>query len=178
MEVEKIVQRCIQGDEKSQRLLYEQFKHPLFTVCLRYGRDRSEAEDMFQEGFIRIFKDLHQFKGNGPIGAWMRKVMVHSALQYIRKWKRGFSHLEFDEEYMEELSVPETAYAQLGVKELTDLIQRLPIGYRTVFNLFVIEGYSHREISEQLGISENTSKTQLFKAKAALRAALEKLILS
>lgn len=161
----------------AQRYLYDQYKISLFTVCLRYSRDRSEAEDILQEGFIKIFKDLHQYTGKGDIGAWMRKVMVNTALQYLRKWKKDWQHYD-SQEYLEVFQNTETIFQKLGLEELTQLIQQLPEGYKIVFNLYVIEGYSHKEIAELLGISENTSKTQLFKAKGALRKKLEQQLLA
>jgi len=126
---------------------------------------------MLQEGFIKIFKDLRQFSGKGSIGGWMRRVMVTTALQYLRKWKKDWKH-EDAADYQESISTSETILPQLGLQELTKLIRALPNGYKVVFNLYVIEGYSHKEIGALLGISENTSKTQLFKAKAALKKQL------
>jgi len=146
----------------------------LFTVCLRYSRDRSEAEDILQEGFIKIFKDLNQYAGKGAIGAWMRKVMVNTALQYIRKWKKDWQH-EDSQDYQNAFQNNAVVFQKLGLEELTKLIQKLPQGYKIVFNLYIIEGYSHKEIANILGISESTSKTQLFKAKAALRQQVAKM---
>jgi len=177
MDIEKAIQLAIKGQPTAQRFLYEQYKVQLYTVCLRYGRDRSEAEDILQEGFIKILKDLHQYSGKGSIGGWMRKVMVNTALQYLRKWKKDWNHLD-SQDYQEAFQVSETVFHKLGLEELTRLIQQLPAGYRVVFNLYVIEGYAHKEIADLLGVSENTSKTQLFKAKAALRKKLEKQLLS
>ena len=177
MDQAKIIAASIKGDEQAQRYLYEKFKVARFGICLRYARDRSEAEDILQEGFIKIFKDLKQYNGKGSLGGWMRRVMVNAALQYLRKWKREFLHVNV-EENQANLEAPAIVYSKLGADELTLLIQRLPLGYRTIFNLYVVEGYPHKEIAEKLGISENTSKTQLRKAKAALRAMLEKQILT
>jgi RNA polymerase sigma-70 factor (ECF subfamily) len=177
MNLEKIIKAAKRGNPKAQRYLYEQYKVGLFTVCLRYSRDRLEAEDILHEGFIKIFKDLHQYTGKGSIEAWMRKVMVNTALQYLRKWKRDWQHVD-SFEYEDAIQSQEVVFQKLGLEELTRMIQQLPDGYKIVFNLYVIEGYSHREIAELLGISENTSKTQLFKAKATLRKQLEKRLLS
>ena len=177
MELAEVIILAKKGNPIAQKHLYEAYKVPLFIVCLRYGRDRSEAEDILQEGFIKIFKHLYQYTGNGDIGGWLRKVMVNTALEYIRKWKKDWHHLDA-EGYQNTLETEETIFHKLGLQELTRLIQKLPNGYRIVFNLFVIEGYSHKEIAELLGISENTSKTQLFKAKAALRQQVNKLIIT
>ncbi len=171
MDLDKAIIAAKEGNSVAQRYLYEQYKIPLFTVCLRYSRDKSEAEDILQEGFIKIFKDLDQYAGKGAIGAWMRKVMVNTALQYIRKWKKDWKHAD-THDYQEAFQTSEIAFQNLGLEELTRLIQQLPNGYKVVFNLYVIEGYSHKEIGELLGISESTSKTQLFKAKATLKKKL------
>ena len=159
------------------KALYEQYKVPMFRLCLRYAQDYPEAEDMLQEGFIQVFKDLHQFNASGPLGGWIRRVMVNKALQIIRKRKRLFSTVEL-QEAAEQESTNEDVFAQLNAKALTKLIQQLPAGYRMVFNMYVIEGYSHSEIAELLGISASTSKTQLFKAKASLRKMLEKIMIT
>lgn len=172
MELNEAIRLAQQGDALAQRYLYERYKMALFTVCLRYSRDRSEAEDMLQEGFINIFRNLSQYTGKGEVGHWMRKVMVNAALQYLRKWKREWNHVDSDQ-YNSALQTHDDILERLSLEELTKLIQQLPQGYRVVFNLFVIEGYSHKEIADLLGVSTNTTKTQLFKAKAALRKQLK-----
>ena len=177
MELNKAISLAKKGNPLAQRQLYEQYKVRLFRVCLRYGRDRSDAKDMLQEGFIQVFKNIHQFKGEGDIGSWMRQVMVYTALQYLRKWKKDWDHLDsndFESVFQTEADV----FHKLGLEELTRMIQQLPKGYRIVFNLFVIEGYSHKEIAEMLGVSTNTTKSQLSKAKAALRKQLEQQLLT
>lgn len=175
MNLDKTIQQAKKGQRAAQRALYEQYKVALFGICLRYARDQSEANDILQEGFIKIFRDLKQFK-EGSLLAWMRKVMVNAALQYLRKWKKDWQHLNSGD-FTEVLEAAEQTFAQLGLEELTLLIQRLPDGYRMVFNLYVIEGYSHKEISTLLGVSVSTSKSQLHKAKAALRKQLEAQLL-
>ena len=177
MELNKAISLAKKGNTLAQRQLYEQYKVRLFRVCLRYGRDRSDAKDILQEGFIQIFKNIHQFKGEGDIGSWMRQVIVYTALQYLRKWKKDWNHLDsndFESVFQTEADV----FHKLGLEELTRMIQQLPKGYRIVFNLYVIEGYSHKEIAELLGVSTNTTKTQLFKAKATLRKQLEQQLLT
>jgi len=174
MNLDQAIQTAKKGNPVAQRYLYDTYKVPLFTVCLRYSRDRSEAEDILQEGFIKIFKDLNQYAGKGAIGAWMRKVMVNTALQYIRKWKKDWQH-EDSQDYQNAFQNNAVVFQKLGLEELTKLIQKLPQGYKIVFNLYIIEGYSHKEIANILGISESTSKTQLFKAKAALRQQVAKM---
>ena len=177
MDKDQLIYRVGKGEPEAQKLLYDNYKEMLFTVCLRYSRDRSEAEDILHEGFILIFRDIKQFKGRGSLYGWMRKVMVHTALQYLRKWKKDWTHadpMDFKAVMVTENDIFDT----LGLQELTTMIQNLPTGYRIIFNLFVIEGYSHKEIGQLLGISINTSKTQLFKAKNVLKKQLEKQLLT
>jgi RNA polymerase sigma factor (sigma-70 family) len=168
---EKVVlQGCFNNDLRSQKLLYERYKVPMFTLCLRYAADRSEAEDMLQDGFIQIFKELHQFDANkGVFEGWMRRVIINMALQLIRKKKMSF--VEINDTQMQ-ISNDEDVISNMTMKELLLHIQKLPTGYRTVFNLYVIDGLQHNEIAEMLNISVNTSKTQLFKAKQLLKKAI------
>ncbi len=164
---------CLKGQPEAQRQLYERYKVPMYRLCLRYAADAVEAEDMLQEGFIKVFNDLPQFRGDGALGGWIRKVVLHSALQYLRKRMQWGTWVS--EEHIPEQPLPDTRPdMQDEAQRIVQLLQKLPEGYRTVFNLFVIEEFSHKEIAEMLGISENTSKTQLFKAKAMLRRCLEK----
>ncbi|MCH2083306.1 MAG: RNA polymerase sigma factor [Saprospiraceae bacterium] len=174
---QQILLGCLKNDAKAQRTLYEQYKVQMFRLCLRYARDRQEAEDLLQEGFITVFKDLKNYRGVGALGGWIRKVMVNNALQHIRKTKHRFQSIDSVQlnEY-EEITIDEED--QPRVKELTKYLQSLPDGYRTVFNLYVIEGYTHKEIAKVLSISESTSKSQLFKAKGMLRKLLEKSMIS
>jgi len=161
----------LRGDRAAQRQLYEHYKQPLYRVCLRYARDKQEAEDWLHEAFLVIFRDLGQFRQQGPLGAWLRRVTVNVALQQLRRQKRTVypaTDLEgIDLADREADEVPE-----VPMRVLVEAIQSLPAGYRAVFNLFVIEGYSHQQIAEQLGISVGASKSQLSKAKRMLRQRL------
>lgn len=142
-------------------------------VCRRFSADDSIAKDMFQEGFIRIFKDLSQYdSAKGDLGAWMRKVMVNSCLQHIRKHKKWRATVEIAPGLHEDLSYMDTVLSDLSMQEIKDLIDQMPEGYRIVFNLYLIEGYSHKEIAEALDCSTSTSKSQLFKAKSWMRRKL------
>lgn len=174
---QKLVERCLREDRQAQRHLYETYKVPLFRICLRYAASRSDAEDILQEGFVRIFKDLPSYRGDGPLGGWLRKVMVNSALQYLRRQKQLLPTVEVDalpDRPDEAHNAFDILEAGAQAEQLTRIIQQLPTGYRTVFNLYVVESFSHQEIATQLGISVSTSKTQLHKAKALLRQWLEK----
>ncbi len=138
-------------------------------LCLRYARNKEEAEDMLQEGFISIFKDIRQYDASkGKLMPWLRKVMLNAALQYIRR-HRTTSHFVDLEEVSNYHQTNDDIFAKMSAQELIHLIQSLPDGYRMVFSLYVLEGYKHQEIAKMLKISENTSKSQLHKAKTMLR---------
>lgn len=138
----------------------------MFTVCLRYGTDRHEAEEILQEGFIKVFSSLHQFRSEGSLEGWIRRVMVTTALQRLRS--RAPLHAVLPEESGQAVEA-EAIESNLGAKELLALVQSLPAMYRTVFNLYVFEGYQHREIAAMLHISEGTSKSNLFDARRWLK---------
>jgi len=177
MAEDQIIKGCLAGNRDCQRQLYETYKVAMFRICLRYANDRMEAEDMLQDGFIRVFIDLKQFSGKGAFGGWVRKVMVNACLMHIRKNKK-FQYNTTLEVVADTHQSDAEIYSRLGAETLTKLIQQLPTGYRIVFNLFVVEGYSHKEIADQLNINVNTSKSQLSKAKASLRRKLETIIVS
>ncbi len=177
MTEDQIIKGCLAGNRDCQRQLYEQYKVTMFRICLRYANDRMEAEDMLQDGFIRVFIDLKQFSGKGALGGWIRKVIVNACLMHIRKNKK-FQYNTTLEVVADTHQSDAEIYSRLGAETLTKLIRQLPTGYRIVFNLFVIEGYSHKEIADQLNINVNTSKSQLSKAKASLRRKLETIIVS
>ena len=174
----ELIEGCLKGDPQAQRELYEQYQVPLFRLCLRYGSSREEAEDMLQDGFLKVFSDLGQYRGEGALGGWIRRVVLNVVLQHLRRQKHlpVTTEIEAVAELADDSA--EQLFSQLRAKALVALIQQLPPGYRTVFNLYVIEGYAHQEIAEMLGISENTSKSQLSKAKAMLRRVLEKTMAS
>ncbi|MCB0652426.1 MAG: RNA polymerase sigma factor [Saprospiraceae bacterium] len=169
----KLINGCVKKDKKAQRQLYELYKVSLFRICLRYAKDRPEAEDILQDGFVKIMADIHQYRGEGALGGWMRRVMVNTALQHIRKQNRQGYTVEITE-IADTHQADEVILSDLRAKALTQLIQKLPPGYRAVFNMYVIEGFSHKEIAEQMEVTESTSKSQLSKAKAMLRKMLER----
>jgi RNA polymerase sigma-70 factor (ECF subfamily) len=174
MTEDEIVKRCLDRDPVAQKALYDKYSAGMMSLCLRYANHRDEAEDMLQEGFIKVFEKLHQFNGTGSVGGWIRTVMVNTALIHIRKNKKW----NYSEDIEEHGSLNATEYGvleELAAEELMALINAMPTGYKMVFNLFAIEGYSHKEIAELLEVSESTSKTQFHKAKAYLRKELDKL---
>ncbi len=167
-----LAERCQRGDRQAQKELYQQYRRMLFGVCLRYAAHRQEAEDLLQESLLRIYTDLYQYQPTGPLGAWLRQVTVNVALQHLRKKKRLFPTVEL-EELAEPIEEEDDWLAKDRAKALLRMVQRLPEGYRLVFNLYVIEGLTHAEIAEHLRISVNTSKSQLSRSKALLRKMLE-----
>ncbi|WP_375583771.1 RNA polymerase sigma factor [Cyclobacterium xiamenense] len=167
---EELIEGCLKGNRKSQRLLYERYSGSFLSLCMRYIKDMDLAQDVLVEGFMKIFDNLSQYKKEGSFEGWMRRVMVTQALQTLRKNKRLSMEVNLDDSEREFTAAPNVNV--LEVEELLQLVASLPVGYRTVFNLFAIEGYSHQEICKMLGISENTSKSQLSRARAMLQQKL------
>ena len=173
MTEEKIIQGCIDEQKAAQQYLYETYSPKKYFVCLRYARHASEAQDMLQDGFIKVFDNIGSFKFNGSFEGWIRRIIVNTALNYCRK--SSFKHEKLGIEDYQDKIVQSKAVSNLGEKELLALIQKLPDGYRVVFNLYVIEGFSHREIGEMLDITESTSRSQLAKSRKWTQNELEKL---
>lgn len=168
-----IIKSCIHGDEKAQRELYLSYRTKWYMMAMRYGKNKQQADDIFQEGLIQIFNSLHLFdKKKGNFNTWSTRILVYAALKFLKKhnWIDHFKNLDEVFDYEDQ---QETVFEKLAAKELTTIIQQLPLGYRLVFNLYAIEGYSHKEIAAELGISEGTSKSQLSKARKQLRVKLE-----
>lgn len=166
--LELLIRSCIAGERQAQNQLYEGFAPKLFVVCQRYAASRSEAQDILQEGFIRIFSHLEQFKHEGSFEGWMRRIMVNCALQRLGSNARMAPIVSMEENLHGGVEEND-AHSLLGQKELMQLIQQLPPGYRVVFNLYVFEGMKHREIASLLGISEGTSKSNLSDARSILQ---------
>lgn len=163
--LDKLVTACIKQDRKAQHALYDRFAPIMHTVCLRYVKDTAEAEDVLLKGFMKVFQNVKNFRQEGSIEGWIRRIIVNEALMYIRRNKTMY--LEVDIEEAQEAKTVRVDH--LVEQDLMRLVQSLPLGYSTVFNLFVIEGYSHQEIADMLNISEGTSKSQLSRAKQLLR---------
>ena len=173
MNDETLVNQCNAGNAKAQKMLFDQFSPVMMGVVLRYVNDSERANDVLQDGFIKVFKHLKSFKNEGSLEGWIRRIMVNTALDYIRKNKKFLQNKSLDE-INADLFTKSEAIERLEEEGLLKIIQSLPDGYRMVFNLYAIEGYSHKEIAETLGISENTSKSQYSRAKTVLRGLLEK----
>lgn len=171
--IETIIANSVIGQEVAQRELYLLYRVKWYMVSKRYAKNNAQADDIFQEGLIQIYKDLHQFDAKrASFDTWSYRVISHAALRYLKKDRKhqAYAGLELIEE-VEDNS--ETIFDQLAAKELTQLLQTLPTGYRIVFNMYVLEGYSHKEIAKQLNITDGTSRSQLAKAKRMLKEKLE-----
>lgn len=166
----QLVKGCLKEKSSYQQLLYDRFKQSMFVLCTRYMPTQQDAEDILQEGFVKVFRDLHQYdESKGKLKSWMSKIFVNTALQHLRSNVKMFNTLDIDAAYDLHTVGDDEIFSKLSVQELTCLISQLPAGYRVVFNMYVIEGFTHQEIATILNISVNTSKSQLFKAKAMLR---------
>ena len=165
---EEIVKGCIEKKPIAQEYLYKKFSRKMMGVCLRYCDSQEEGEDVLQVGFIAVFEHIGTFRGAGSFEGWIRKIMVNTALTNIRKNKKFKQNIALDNV---EFMLPSTNHIteNFAANDLLKIIQTLPTGYRTVFNLYAIEGYSHKEIAESLNISEGTSKSQYSRAKAHLQ---------
>lgn len=164
----ELVRACLRGERAAQKKMYNSLAPKMFATCLRYMGSRDEAEDVLQDGFVTMFTKLASYSGEGSFEGWARKIFVNTALMALRK-KDALRESE-DLETAQGVSNPSADQVQtLGYKELTKLIASLPAGYRTIFNMSVIEGYSHKEIAEALGISEGTSRSQLQRARMLLQ---------
>lgn len=162
-----LIKGCIKQNASYQRMLFEQYAGKMMSVCLRYANDSMEAEDIMQDAFIKVFQYIHQFKFEGSFEGWIRRIIVNTAIRHLEKKKMHFK--DIDESGSNAPQLDPYAYVHLGQEDLLKLINQLPEGYRIVFNLNVIEGYSHEEIAEMLNIQPGTSRSQLVKARKMLQ---------
>lgn len=169
-----LIEGSLRGDQKAQALLYGRFAAKMYGVCLRYAASTEEAEDMLQEGFVKVFRKLQSFRGEGSFEGWVRRIFVNTAIEHFRRKTYLQPITEREEETYE--GAYTSALDALAEKDVVALIQQLSPGYRTVFNMYVVEGYSHKQIAEMLGISEGTSKSQLSRAKQILQGLVQKHI--
>lgn len=173
---DQLVKACQNGDPKAQRKVYEKYASKMLAVCARYVSDRFEAEEVMIEGFLKVFEKISQFKLEGSFEGWVRRIMVNEALMYLRAKKRNGWEVSYDEVIYE--PNPQLMETNLDTEALMRLIEDLPTGYRTVFNLYAIEGYAHEEIAQMLGITVSTSKSQLHRARGLLQQQVEQMRLS
>jgi len=167
-----IVSRVKKQDHKAQKALYDKYSPLFFGICLRYLKNAADSEDVLIESFYKIFNKISQFKEEGSFEGWMKRIVVNECLMQIRKKSNLNLHVEIEKAY--ELKEDPSAVSDINHQDLLALINDLPKGYRTIFNLYVIEGYKHREIAEMLKISINTSKSQLILAKKRMRELYKK----
>lgn len=167
----ELVHGCLKGETRSQEALYARYARRMYAVCLRYARHELEAQDLMQEGFIRVFEKLKDFRMQGSLEGWVRRIMVHTAINHYRK--KSFQPERFGLERLPESPVEAAALSDLSVEELLGMVAQLPDGYRMVFNLFAIEGYDHAEIAALIGCGESTSRSQLAKARRMLQTMIQ-----
>ena len=164
----QLIESCKKGDRVAQKVMYDRLAPRMFPVCIRYTGDRTVAEDILQEGFITLFSKLGSYKGDGSFEGWARRIFVTAALMYLRK--KDALKMSDDLEAARGLKAETASQVEnIGYKELMALVMSLPTGFRTIFNMYAIEGYSHKEIADILGISEVTSRSQFSRARAMLQ---------
>lgn len=169
-----LVNECAKGNSKAQRALFDKFAPKMLAVCQRYLRNNQEAEDVLQDGFVKVFQKIVDFKMEGSLEGWIRRIVVNTALDTIRRNKKLLDDIQV-EEVQYKVSFTDHQFDGMDLAQLMKLINEMPDGYRIVFNMFAIEGYSHKEIADTLGVTENTSKSQYSRARAFLRTQLELL---
>ena len=167
---EDLIKGCLKGDRMSQKQLYEIYSARMYSVCYRYVKDSMQAQDILVTSFMKIFEKIGQFKQEGSFEGWIRKIMVNESLTFLRKQRSMY--LETDLEQADREPDYESVGDHLEAADLINMISQLPAGYRIVFNMYAIDGYSHKEIADHLGISENTSKSQLSRARTYLQKLL------
>ncbi len=172
MQTEKdIILACLQNNREAQKMLYKMFASKMFAICCRFAQKNNQAEDILQEGFVKVFKNLDKFRFHGSFEGWVKRIIVNSAIDYIKKY--GLHFQEINEDITEQCDIVEDeAISNLSVEDLMNMIKNLPDSKRVIFNLYAYEGYSHKEIAEKLNITVSTSKSQYCKAKKILQEQL------
>ncbi|HAE31892.1 MAG TPA: RNA polymerase subunit sigma-70 [Flavobacteriales bacterium] len=177
-QLQKTIKKCIKNDRKSQELLFKTYYSKMMAVCMRYSRDHDTAQDVCQTGFIKIFEKLERYSFGGSFEGWMRRIMVNTAIDHIRKSKKELTIIEdesrIEDDLLEDEDIELSEMLGIGVADVVEAMQSLSPAYKTVFNLYVMEDMSHKEVAEILGISEGTSKSNLAKAKKNLKVILKK----
>jgi RNA polymerase sigma-70 factor (ECF subfamily) len=173
MTEQAIIAGCLHNDSAAQRELYNRFSPKMLSVCYRFAQSREDAEDMLQEGFIKVFTQIHTFQNKGAFEGWIRRIVVHTCINFLKKNKKFNERVDLDYATMVEVR-EETIPSIMQARQIIECIRLLPIGYRTVLNLYAMEGYSHKEISMMLDIEESTSRSQYTRAKSMLETILVK----
>ena len=172
VDLQHIINKCQKQEPESQKVLFDMYKDKLYAICLRYLKSHHDAEDIFIDAFYKILTKIDLYKGEGSFEGWMRKIMVNESLMFLRKKTNLHMTVEISEKDMEDDSTEDES--EISYEEIMAILDELPTGYRTIFNLYVFEDYKHREIAEMLGISINTSKSQLILAKKRILGILKK----
>ena len=168
--VNEVIEGCKRGESRPQKQLYELYASRMLGLCFRYIGERQEAEDIMIKGFMKVFEKIGQFRGEGSFEGWIKRIMINESLAYLRRNKAMYVEIEMDR--LGEKPDYDQLSGLLEAEDLMSMVNALPMGYRSVFNLYAIEGYSHKEIAEMLNINENTSKSQLSRARAVLQKKL------
>ncbi len=162
-----LIRGCLEGDRRMQEEMYKRFSPKMYAVCLRYAGNNDDAQDILQDGFVKVFRNLDMYRGDGSFEGWTRRIFVNTAIEHYRRKANTHPVTETHENILEARDI--SALDRLSAKDLHAIIQQLSPGYKTIFNLYVVEGYTHKEIADMMGISEGTSKSQLARAKAILQ---------
>jgi RNA polymerase sigma factor (sigma-70 family) len=173
MTEEFIIAGCLHNEPAAQRELYNRFSPRMLAVCYRFAQSREDAEDMLQEGFIKVFTQMNTFQNKGSFEGWIRRIIVHTCINFLKKYKKFNDSVDIEQAVSAHVK-EETIPSIMQAKQVTECIRLLPIGYRTVLNLYALEGYSHREIASMLDIEESTSRSQYTRAKSMLENILVK----
>jgi len=173
MTEEALIYGCLHNDPSAQRELYNRYSPKMLSVCYRYAQNREDAEDMLQEGFIKVFTQINTFQNKGAFEGWIRRIIVHTCINFLKKYKKFNESVDLDHAGYLQVK-EETIPSLMQAKQVVECIRLLPVGYKTVLNLYAIEGYSHKEIADMLEIEESTSRSQYTRAKAMLEAILIK----
>lgn len=166
-----LIKGCINGERISQNKLYEKYSAKMFAVCFRYSRSREDAEDTFHEGFMKVFENIKTFKGEGSFEGWIRRIMVNTAINKYKKSSNLYSVVNIDDAGIDSFDTDDVL-SRIGAKDLINMVKDLPPRYQMVFNLYVFEGLKHKEIAEELNITEGTSKSNLSDARSILQRAV------
>jgi RNA polymerase sigma-70 factor (ECF subfamily) len=167
MEHYQLVKDCLKEKPAAQKQLYQLFAGPMLGICYRYTKSMADAEDVLQEGFVKVFRSLHQYKSEGELGAWVRRIMVNTAINYLKRNSRYQSEMLFPDDQLHPVDTNDPE-VQMNAKELAEMIRQLPTGYQTIFNMHAVEGFTHVEIGALLGIHEGTSRSQYARARSLL----------
>lgn len=176
MDEKLLIDGCKRGESWARKELYEFYAPLMMSVCMRYVNNRETARDLLQEGFIKVFTKFHGFAGTGSLGGWIRRVFVTTALEYLRTTDALKLSVNIDDTVNHPSHLDQSALDRISTDELLECVSQLPDGYRTVFNMYAIEGFTHKEIAEILGISEITSRTQFIRARNALQKSVQSLM--